>query len=82
MIWEEFEEMLYERFFNEIARANKVVKFINLKQEDMIIAQYVSRFIQLSRFVENMVVQDLNRDVKFLMCLQDDIYIKLMYQGM
>lgn len=28
---EEFEELLFERFFNEMKRANKVVKFMNLK---------------------------------------------------
>lgn len=33
-----FEQMLYERFFNEIDKANKVVEFMNLKHEHMTIA--------------------------------------------
>lgn len=32
---EELEWLCYERFFNETAKANKVVEFMNLKQDNM-----------------------------------------------
>lgn len=36
--WEKFEEMFQERFFNETAKTNKVVEFMNTKQDDITIA--------------------------------------------
>lgn len=44
-MWEEFKEMLYGRFFNKMEKVNKVVKFMNLKQEDMNVAHYEPHFI-------------------------------------
>lgn len=35
---EEFKKMFYNRFFNKNANTNEVVEFMNLKQEDMIVA--------------------------------------------
>lgn len=53
---------------------------MNLKEEDMTVAQYDTHFNQLSRFIENIVVQDSDKATKFLMGLRYDIYIQLMYE--
>lgn len=61
--------MFYKGLFNKIVKENKVVDFMNMKQDDIIIAQYEARFNELSRFDENMVIKDSNNVIKFFMGL-------------
>lgn len=42
--WKEFEEMIYERFFKENAKTNKVVEFMNHRPKKMTIVQYETHF--------------------------------------
>lgn len=73
--------MFYKGLFNKIVKENKVVDFMNMKQDDIIIAQYEARFNELSRFDENMVIKDSNNVIKFFMGLWGDIWVQLMYQS-
>lgn len=47
--WEECKEMFYERFFNQIPKANKVIEFMNMKQDEIPVLQYENHFNQLLR---------------------------------
>lgn len=40
IIWEEFKQMFYEKFFNKTTKDNMVAEFMNLKMEDITLAYY------------------------------------------
>ncbi|XP_028116802.1 uncharacterized protein LOC114314518 [Camellia sinensis] len=49
LVWSKFLELFNEKYFPEAGRRQKQVDFLNLKQNDMSVAQYESKFAELSR---------------------------------
>ena len=56
MTWAEFEELFMGKYFPEIAKAQE---FLELKQGAMTVIDYVTRFTELSRFVDDYVATNL-----------------------
>ena len=56
MTWAEFEELFMGKYFPEIAKAQE---FLELKQGAMSVIDYVTRFTELSRFVDDYVATNL-----------------------
>ncbi|PKA59369.1 hypothetical protein AXF42_Ash001463 [Apostasia shenzhenica] len=63
--WAKFVEVFFEKYFSDVVRDRKVLEFIKLEQGDLSVDQYEARFIELSRFAPELVVNDLNKAKKF-----------------
>ena len=62
MIWAEFQEMFMGKYFPEIAKAQE---FLELKHEAMTVMDYVTRFTELARFVDDYVVTNMAKVRRF-----------------
>ena len=65
MIWEEFHELFMDKCFPESARHKKAREFLELKQGTMTVLEYVAKFNELARFVDNYVATDMAKVRKF-----------------
>ena len=58
MTWAEFQELFMGKYFPEIAKAQE---FLELKQGAMTMMDYVTRFTELARFVDDCVATNLDK---------------------
>ena len=65
MTWVEFHELFMGKYFPITARHAKAHEFLELKQGMMIVMEYVAKFIELARFVDDYVGTDMARVRKF-----------------
>jgi len=65
--WARFKSKFLRKYFPEDLRTKKEVEFLNLKQENLSIAQYAAKFEELSRFCPYINVEDamVSKCVKF-----------------
>ncbi|XP_056163597.1 uncharacterized protein LOC130136970 [Syzygium oleosum] len=71
--WENFMEAFYEKYFSECAKDQKIAKFIQLCQNNMMVDQYETKFSELSRFTPHMVENREDKAARFLNGLKTDI---------
>ena len=62
MTWAEFQELFMGTYFLEVAKARK---FLELKQGAMTVMDYVTKFIELARFVDDYVAINLAKVRRF-----------------
>ena len=62
MTWAEFQELFRGKYFPEIAKAQE---FLELKQGAMTMMDYVTRFTELARFVDDYVATDMAKFKRF-----------------
>ena len=55
MTWVEFQELFMGKYFPETARHAKAQEFLELKQGATTVMDYMARFIELARFVDDYV---------------------------
>ncbi|CAM8893048.1 unnamed protein product [Rhodiola kirilowii] len=77
MTWEVFEEVFFAKYFRESARDAKMEEFIHLLQRNMTVAQYESKFAELSRFALSLVATEQMRAKRFERGLRPSIQEKL-----
>ena len=65
MTWAEFQELFMGKYFLETARHAKAQEFLELKQGVMTVMDYVARFIELARFVDDYVATDMAKVRRF-----------------
>ena len=65
MTWAEFQELFMGKYFPETARHAKAQEFLELKQGAMTVMDYVARFTELARFVDDYVATDLAKVRRF-----------------
>ena len=53
------------KYFLDIARHAKAQKFLELKQGTMTVMDYVARFMELARFVDDYVATDMEKVRRF-----------------
>ena len=53
------------KYFLDIGRHAKAQEFLELKQETMIVMNYVARFTELARFVDDYVATDMAKVRRF-----------------
>ena len=63
--WEEFCELFMGKYFSASARHAKAREFLELKQGTMMVLEYVAKFTELSRFVDDYVAIDMAKVRKF-----------------
>ena len=65
MTWAEFQELFMGKYFPETARHAKAQEFLELKQGAMTMMDYVTRFTELARFVDDYVATNLAKVRRF-----------------
>ena len=65
MTWTEFQELFMGKYFPDTARHAKAQEFLQLKQGTMTVMDYVARFIELARFVDDYVATDMAKVRRF-----------------
>ena len=65
MTWAEFHELFMGKYFSATARHAKAHEFLELKQRAMIVMEYVARFTELARFVDDYVSIDMAKVRRF-----------------
>ena len=65
MTWAEFQELFMGKYFPDTARHAKAQEFLELKQGTMTVMDYVARFTELSRFVDDYVTTDMAKVRRF-----------------
>ena len=65
MTWVEFQELFMGKYFPETARHAKAQEFLELKQGAMTMMDYVTRFTELVRFVDDYVATSLAKVKRF-----------------
>ena len=65
MTWAEFQELFMGKYFPETARHAKAQEFLELKQGATTVMDYVARFTELARFVDDYVAIDLAKVRRF-----------------
>ena len=78
MTQEEFHELFMCKFFPTFARHAKTREFLESRQGVMIVLEYVAKFIELARFVDDYVATDMAKVRKFEDGLKLSIWGKIM----
>ena len=65
MTWAEFQELFMGKYFPETARHAKAQEFLELKQGATIVMDFVARFTELARFIDDYVATDLAKVKRF-----------------
>ena len=65
MTWEEFRELFMGKFFPASARHAKSREFLELKQGNMTVLEYVAKFTELACFGDDYVATDMAKVRKF-----------------
>ena len=65
MTWAEFQEPFMGKYFPETERHAKAQEFLELKQGAMTVMDYMARFTELARFVDDYVATDLAKVRRF-----------------
>ncbi|XP_028063315.1 uncharacterized protein LOC114266587 [Camellia sinensis] len=77
LVWSKFLELFNEKYFSETVQRQKQVDFLNLKQNDMTVAQYEAKFVELSRYAPHQVAIEEDRVMLFENGLRSEIYAKV-----
>ena len=59
MTWAEFHDLFMGKYFPDTARHAKAQEFLEQKQGTMTLLEYVARFTELARFVDDYVATDM-----------------------
>ena len=65
MTWVDFRELFMSKFFPTSARHVKAREFLDLRQGDMTVLEYVARFTELARFADDYVATYLAKVRRF-----------------
>ena len=77
MTWAEFQELFMGMYFPETARHAKAQEFLELKQGAMTVMDYVTRFTELARFVDDYVATNLAKVRRFENGLKLSIWARI-----
>src|SRR3954464_1927591 len=73
MTWDEFVSLFLERHFPDTDREAYQIELTNLKQEEMTVSEYASKFIQLSHYAPYLVLTEAEKARQFQLCLRPQI---------
>ena len=65
MTWVEFHDLFMGKYFPDTTRHAKAQEFLELKQGTMTVLEYVARFMELARFVDDYVATDMAKVRRF-----------------
>ena len=65
IVWRQFKEAFYKKYFLDSVRRQKGGEFVRLEQRDLIVAQYEAKFTELSRFTPQLIAIEEEKALKF-----------------
>ena len=65
LTWAEFQELFMGKYFPETTKHAKAQEFLELRQGAMTVMDYVARFTELARFVDDYVTTDFSKVRRF-----------------
>ena len=65
MTWAEFQELFMGKYFPETAKHAKAQEFLELRQGEMTVMDYVARFTELARFADDYVATEMAKVKRF-----------------
>ena len=65
IVWRQFKETFYKKYFPDSVRRQKVEEFVRLEQEDMTVAQYETKFTELSYITPQLITTEEKKALKF-----------------
>ncbi|XP_010648083.1 uncharacterized protein LOC104878882 [Vitis vinifera] len=65
IVWSQFREAFYKKYFPDSVRRQKVGEFVRLEQGDLTMAQYEAKFTELSRFAPQLIATEEEKTLKF-----------------
>ena len=65
IVWRQFKETFYKKYFPDSVKPQKVGEFVRLEQKDMTVAQYEAKFTKLSRFALQLIAIEEENALKF-----------------
>ena len=65
MTWAEFHDLFMGKYFSDTARHAKAQEFLELKHGTMTVLEYVARFTELARFVDDYVATNMAKVRRF-----------------
>ena len=65
IVWRQFKEAFYKKYFLDSVRRQKVGEFSCLEQGGMTVAQYEAKFTELSYFAPQLIVIEEENALKF-----------------
>ena len=75
--WDRFRTMFLEKYFPTYMMDKMEMKFLELKQGNMLVSEYEARFTELSRFAPNYVDTEKKKAKRFQQGLKSWIHSKL-----
>ena len=77
MTWKEFERLFLDIYFGEVAKHAKRMEFEHLIHRTMLVLEYESRFLELSRFAMGMISEKGEKSKRFQQGLRPTIRNRL-----
>ena len=65
IVWSQFREAFYKKYFPSSVRRQKVGEFVRLEQGNLIVAQYEAKFTELSCLALQLIAIEEEKTVKF-----------------
>nr|XP_017217142.1 PREDICTED: uncharacterized protein LOC108194703 [Daucus carota subsp. sativus] len=65
MTWTRFKELFFDKYFPTCMKNEMEMKFLGLKQEGMSVSEYLSKFLELSRFAPHQVNTEARKCQRF-----------------
>ena len=65
IVWRQFKEAFYKKYFLDSVRRQKVGEFVRSEQRDLIVAQYGAKFTELSLFTPQLIATEEENTLKF-----------------
>ena len=65
IVWRQFKEAFYKKYFPDSVRQQKVGEFVRLEQRDLTVDQYEAKFTELSRFSPQLIATKEEKTLKF-----------------
>jgi len=75
--WNDIKEVFYDKYSSQFVQDEKEEEFFRLVQDSMIVAQYETKFTELSRFTSHVIVNDYKNVKRFLKGLRKEIRAKI-----
>ncbi|KAM2227720.1 hypothetical protein ACFXTI_014498 [Malus domestica] len=65
MNFEDFEQLFLKRYFPDAMKHTKIQEFLDLKQENMTVAEYVAKFTKLSKYSDGIANDQKTKAIEF-----------------
>ena len=76
-MWPRFLEVFNEDYFSKTVKDQKITEFLNFIQENLTVAEYNAKFMELSRYAPHIVSTESRKARKFEVGLRWNIYNKV-----